>query len=120
LENEDIADAGTKEAEISNFLIDSVGDGGQREQLAQQLLAFIFNVHYRIGEDLGTPILLGDGTEVAISDLIACAVSAWSDGSDPDCMVNEMAPLMDWFNNNDSVVFMTVSPEPCPFEPMCD
>jgi hypothetical protein len=120
LGNEEIADAGTKEAEISNFLIDSVGDGGQREQLAQQLLAFIFNAHYRIGDDLGTKILLGDGTPIAISDLIDCAVSAWSDGSDPDCAVNDMAPLLDWFNNNDSVVFLVVSPEPCPFEPMCD
>lgn len=124
LENEDIAGEGTVEAEISSFLINSVGDGGTREQLAQQLLAFIFNAYYRIGDGLDTMILLPDTTPVSISELISCAVSVWSGVPDPDCTlnlnVNEMATLLDWFNNNDAVKYMTVSPVPCEFVSMCD
>ena len=31
----------------------------------------------------------------------------------------EIAALLDWFNNNDSVVFMAISPEPCEFDSIC-
>jgi hypothetical protein len=109
LENEDIADAGTKEAEISNFLIDSVGDGGQREQLAQQLLAFIFNIYYRIGDDLQTVIILGGGESASAADLIDCAVQAWSSPTG-ECNTTVMVPLLDALNNSDAVSFIRFTP----------
>ncbi|NIP51741.1 MAG: hypothetical protein GWO08_06415, partial [Gammaproteobacteria bacterium] len=40
---------GTMQAEISHFLVDPNAGGDPREQLAQQLLAFIFNTEYRLG-----------------------------------------------------------------------
>ena len=113
LENEDIAAEGTKEAEISNFLIESVGDGGIREQLAQQLLAFIFNVHYRIGNDPDV-VIYPDGDARSALEIIDCAVLAWSGETDPLCPmgVNETAALLDALNNSDAVDY--VSTDPCP------
>jgi len=113
LENEDIADAGTVEAEISNFLIESVGDGGIREQLAQQLLAFIFNVYYRLGNDLDVVICLPGDRRSALH-IIDCAVLAWSGESAPSCSmsVQEMAALLDALNNSDAVDYVHVNP--CP------
>lgn len=107
LENEDIADAGTVEAEISNFLINSVGDGGIREQLAQQLLAFIFNSYYRL-DDPDSGIELPSGEFVSASTLVAQAVAAWS-GSDR-AEQNAMSSLLDDFNNNDSVGVVRFTP----------
>ena len=49
----DIAPAGTTEAEISQFLVDPNAGGDPREQLAQQLLAFIFNMKYRASNSSG-------------------------------------------------------------------
>ena len=113
LENEDIAAEGTKEAEISNFLIESVGDGGIREQLAQQLLAFIFNVHYRIGNDPDV-VIYPDGDARSALEIIDCAVLAWSGETDPLCPmgVNETAALLDALNNSDAVDY--VSTDSCP------
>lgn len=115
LDNEDIADAGTIEAEISNFLIDSVGNGGIREQLAQQLLAFIFNVHYRLG---GTDamIVVDGGVLKSASEIIGEAVEAWL--SSDAVWQNTMAGLLDGFNNDDAVAFVIISAEPCEFEPV--
>ena len=100
LENEDIANAGTVEAEISNFLIGSVGDGGIREQLAEQLLAFIFNAYYRLDHP-GALIELPSGDLISASDIIDAAVAAWS-GTDAS-EHQEYASLLDGFNNNDAV-----------------
>jgi len=108
LENEDIADAGTVEAEISNFLIDPVGDGGIREQLAQQLLAFIFNTLYRLDGDAA--IQLPGGQWVVASDLIAEAVNIWATGTTAERTA--MSELLDAFNNCDVVVFVPY--DPCP------
>lgn len=108
LENEDIADAGTVEAEISNFLIGSVGDGGVREQLAEQLLAFIFNSYYRLGEP-GAAIQLPGGDFVSAAELIAQAVALWSGGSAPER--EAIKSLLDGFNNNDRV--LTIRFFPC-------
>ena len=109
LENEDIAPAGTVEAEISNFLIDSVGDGGIREQLAQQLLAVIFNTLYRTG-GLSGAIQLPDGQWVVASDLIAQAVAVWTSGTVSD--QTAMSELLDELNNSDAVGFVHYNP--CP------
>jgi len=109
LENEDIADAGTVEAEISNFLIDSVGDGGIREQLAQQLLAVIFNTLYRTG-GLNGAIQLPGGQWVVVSDLIAQAVGIWAGGTASEQAA--MSELLDALNNSDAVGF--VQYDPCP------
>lgn len=114
LGNEEIAEEGTVEAEISNFLIDSVGDGGIREQLAQQLLAFIFNAHYRIG-DLNS-MILPNGMPKTVEEVIQDAVGAWSSGNAVE--QNVMAGLLDGFNNDDSVTFLIIPPEPCIFEPL--
>ena len=45
---EELAPAGTTLSEISQFLIDPI-EGNTREQLAEQLLAFIFNTRHRRG-----------------------------------------------------------------------
>jgi len=108
LENEDIADAGTVEAEISNFLIDAVGDGGIREQLAQQLLAFIFNTLYRLDGDAA--IQKPSGQWVVASDLIAQAINIWATGTTAE--QSAMTELLDAFNNCDAVVFVPYNP--CP------
>lgn len=115
LENEDIAPEGSVEAEISNFLINACNNGRIREQLAQQLLAFIFNAYYRIG-DLESIILLPDDTPVSISDLIDDATDSWSSGNLLERY--RIKSLLDWFNNNDNVAVLVISPEPCDFEPM--
>ena len=115
LNNQDIADAGTIEAEISNFLIDSIGNGGIREQLAQQLLAFIFNTFYALdGPD--TMIMLDAETVEPASNIISDAIAAWS--SIDSGQQNSMASLLDAFNNNDDVWFVRVAPGPCEFEPV--
>jgi hypothetical protein len=119
LEKEDIADTGTVEAEISNFLIGSVGNGGIREQLAQQLLAFIFNVRYRIDNSLDVIMLLDpQGTPVSASGLIQDAVNAWSPGN--WAAQSRIANLLNRFNNKDDVRVVIISLEPCEFEPMCE
>ena len=78
-------------------------------------MAFIFNAHYNITEGLGTMIKLPDDTFVPMSELIADAVNAWSGGS--DAARNEIKTLLDWFNNNDNVEFLAISPVPCAFDP---
>ncbi|MHC4475676.1 MAG: hypothetical protein ACYTEL_08520, partial [Planctomycetota bacterium] len=115
LDNEDIADAGTVEAEISNFLIDSVGNGGIREQLAQQLLAFIFNTFYRLGSP-DAMIVMGDGSLKPAGDIIDQAVQDWISGN--SITRSATATLLDGFNNSDYVTFVAIEPEPCDFEPL--
>jgi hypothetical protein len=107
LENENIAPAGSAEAEISNFLIDSVGDGGIREQLAQQLLAFIFNTIHRL-DCMGALIEADNGDWVCASDLIDDAVALWTSGSDQDR--TDMKTLLDDLNNSDSVPYVPYFP----------
>jgi hypothetical protein len=66
-------------AEVSHFLVDSNANGDPREQLAQQLLAFIFNVRHRL-DDESAVILQPSLWEGPASDLIAAAIAAWSSG----------------------------------------
>ncbi|RJP35899.1 MAG: hypothetical protein C4547_08470 [Phycisphaerales bacterium] len=100
---EEIAPAGTYQAEVSYFLVDSNGNGGIREQLAQQLLAFIFNVQeYGVGA-------VWDGQQwVGASDIITAATAAWSSPTTDDGQV--WSPILDGYNNSDALPIIHASP----------
>ena len=98
------------QAEISHFLVDANAGGDPREQLAQQLLAFIFNTEYRLGGD--GAIQLPNGTFVLASDLIDQAIAAWQTGTPGE--QTEIKDLLDAFNNNDAVNFIPSDPAFCP------
>lgn len=106
------AGEGTPRAEISHFLIDPVNDGGQREQLAQQLLAFILNVRNRLPAD--ADIEVSPGVWVPAQDLIDGAIDAW-EGSDQS-QWGAWASLLDQLNNSSAVPFRSISPVPCKVE----
>ncbi len=103
------AGEGTPKAEISHFLVDSNADAelhGHREQLAQQLLAFIFNVRHRVGGG-ATIYVPGEGW-VTTSGIIADAIAAWQSGSPAERVA--MAALLDALNNNDAVEYVLDNP----------
>lgn len=110
--------------EVSHFLIDANANGDPREQLAQQLLAFIFNVDFRIGSHV-TLILpdsvpqCGFGSEMGSDGLIQAAVNAWSSGS--DSQRNCIKTLLDTFNNTGGdgqyVHYVVDRFEQCPNKP---
>jgi len=108
--------AGSREAEISNFLVEDVGNGGIREQLAQQLLAFIFNTYFRAGGLDAKVALPGEG-DVKASKIIEDAVQAWSSGS--NTAQSAMSNLLDRFNSCGTVSCSVVSQVPCEYVPMC-
>ena len=87
-------------------LVNASGD--PREQLAQQLLAFIFNVRHRLDAPAAA-IELPDGTFVSAQSLIDDALAAWTSGTAEE--QGELQSLLDWFNNNDAVSF--VHHDPC-------
>ncbi|MGR5295254.1 hypothetical protein ACPV5U_00095 [Vibrio mediterranei] len=101
-----IWEAGTWQSEVSQFLIDSNGnaeDNMHKEQLAQQLLAFIFNTRHRPGTDglSGSATININGTWMTIDDIIALAVTSWQ-GSDVEAIIS-LAATLDSFNNNDAL-----------------
>jgi len=101
--------------EVSAFLIENNATAdaeGHREQLAQQLLAFIFNVHFRLG-GVGAAIKLPDGTFVSTADLIDDAVVAWQSGTDAQRVA--IKDLLDGFNNSSYVISIPASPCPLVF-----
>ncbi|MHC4931948.1 MAG: hypothetical protein ACYTGV_07155 [Planctomycetota bacterium] len=102
-----LAPAGSALAEISSFLVDANAGGDPREQLAQQLLAFIFNARHRL-DDMGAAIELSDGSLVSASSLIGDAIDAWQSGSDSER--NSMASLLDGLNNSDALPFVHFYP----------
>ncbi|MBN2525638.1 MAG: hypothetical protein JXR76_04530 [Deltaproteobacteria bacterium] len=109
--NEKITDGiaageGEAGAEISHFLTDSNGGGDPAEQLAQQLLAFLFNVQYRLGE-AGTTFMF-NGTLYTADDLISDAIHIWLYGTDTE--KNDMKDLLDSMNNTDDLVFIPHTP----------
>ncbi|MGE5251802.1 MAG: hypothetical protein ACM3QS_16485, partial [Bacteroidota bacterium] len=97
--------------EISQFLVDpnAGGGGGDQEQLAQQLLAFIFNVNYRL-DGFGTAIWV-NGQWMTAQSVIDAAVAAWTSPATDDDKYWE--PILDGLNNNDAVAF--IPDEPCDF-----
>jgi hypothetical protein len=99
--------AGTWQAEVSQFLVDANAGGDPREQLAQQLLAFIFNTRHRL-DDPGATIELPDGSLISASDLIADAIAVWESGSDADRTA--MQELLNALNESDTVPFVHYFP----------
>lgn len=94
--------AGTFQAEVSHFLVDSNAGGDPNEQLAQQLLAFIFNVQHR-AEDFTALIWYGTSW-VSLDSLIQDAIAAWLGGN--PMVQGYYATLLDYFNNNDSITLI--------------
>jgi hypothetical protein len=96
--------------EISQFLVDpnAGGGGGDQEQLAQQLLAFIFNANYRLG-NLNTVIEV-NGQWMSAQSVIDEAVKAWTSPTTDDDKYWE--PILDGLNNNDMVPVINYNP--CP------
>ncbi|MGD8700474.1 MAG: hypothetical protein PVJ43_14350, partial [Gemmatimonadales bacterium] len=104
------AGEGTAKAEVSLFLTDSNAGGDAREQLAQQLLAFIFNTIHRLdGADVAIQKM--DGTFVSAQSLIDAAIAAWTSGTAAE--QTAIKDLLDWFNNNDSVTFISPTVDAC-------
>ncbi len=112
-----VAEAGTVFAEISHFLVnrnnDGTGEMNGKEQLAQQLLAFLFNIHYQTGATLscktymngacseiqGAPHIYYHGQTPAdavdANVLINMALSAWMTG----VSVDSIKTVLDNWNN---------------------
>ncbi|MDF1542783.1 MAG: hypothetical protein P1P71_06660 [Anaerosomatales bacterium] len=87
--------AGTWQAEVSQFLVDANAGGDPREQLAQQLLAFIFNV-----KASGAAMLELDGEWVSTDTMIADAIDAWLAGGSA---ANYWQGILVGFNESDAV-----------------
>ncbi|MFX0202278.1 MAG: hypothetical protein ACFFCW_39705, partial [Candidatus Hodarchaeota archaeon] len=104
-----VAPAGTAKAEVSQFLVDPNAGGDPREQLAQQLLAFIFNVRHRLG-DPAVIFQLPNGSWVSAQSVIDAAIDAWATPGTADDHYWE--PILDALNNNDAVPFIHYYP--CP------
>ncbi|MCG9729445.1 hypothetical protein L1D44_06225 [Shewanella sp. Isolate13] len=112
------AGAGTVKAEVSHFLIDSNGGGDPREQLAQQLLAFLFNIEYRLGGD--AVLMMPGGGTMSTADIVSAAISAWQ-GTDAAAQ-NHYKTLLDTFNNmkvadGNGVKYVPSDPSQCPALP---
>ncbi len=99
------ADCGTFQAEVSEFLTENNGQGTHEEQLAQQLLAFIFNVQHRVGGD-DAGIVMPDGSIAVAGDLIGEAIDTWNTGSDAEVVA--MQELLESFNSGDAVQYVPV------------
>ncbi|MGS0692544.1 hypothetical protein [Shewanella sp. 30m-9] len=112
------AGAGTVKAEVSHFLIDGNGGGDPREQLAQQLLAFLFNIEYRLGGD--AVLMMPGGGTMSSADIVSAAIAAWQ-GTDAAAQ-NHYKTLLDTFNNmkvadDNGVKYVPSAPADCPALP---
>jgi hypothetical protein len=105
---EEIAPVGSPLAEQSHFLVDPNASGDPREQLAQQLDAFIMNTRHRI--EGSSMIQLPDGSWSSTGALIDSAIITWAMGLASE--QNAMASLLDTLNNSSAVGY--ISPVPCP------
>ena len=92
-----IAPDGSPRAEVSAFLVDSNAGGDPREQLAQQLLAFIFNARNRL-PSLAILLELPDGSFLSAEDIILSSIDIWDTGSAQ--MQRRRAWMLAWFNEN--------------------
>jgi len=83
--------------------LDPAGD--LRQQLAMQLLEFVFNVWQHLGGP--AMIQLPDGGWASTSDIIAQAVAA-ADSTAPDAqdLQRELIALLDQLNGSDSIVYI--------------
>ena len=102
--------AGTWQAEVSQFLVDPNAGGNSSEQLAQQLLAFIFNLRHQT-IDGTTSTVYFDGQYLTGNDIIQIAIDTWL--SNDSGSETAFASLLDSYNNNPSVTivsFGTASP----------
>lgn len=108
----EVAPTCSPKAEISQFLVDRNATGDPREQLAQQLLAFILNTRHRL-DGPNAVIELPGGSLIAAGDLITAAIDAWSSGTAAD--QNNYAGLLDSLNNNDAVPYIPDSACPVSF-----
>jgi hypothetical protein len=105
------------QAEVSQFLVDPNAGSSEyyhQEQLAQQLLAFIFNTYFRLYSP--DAAILVDGEWVSASGFITESVSIWANGSAEEIVARQ--ELLTSFNeadpsNPDSLVKFIHS-EPCP------
>jgi hypothetical protein len=102
-----IAPEGSANAEVSWFLVDANNGGTNDQQLAQQLLAFIFNVQHRLDSE-DALIELSDGTLVAAGDLIDEAIDAWLYGTDSEQVA--IKSVLDELNNSDALSYVPASP----------
>lgn len=102
-----IAPAGSPWAEQSAFLIDPNTNGDPREQLAEQLDAFIMNVLHRLG-GTGTAFYLPGTGWVVAGDLIDDAVDVWATGTADER--HAMEALLDALNNSGDVTYICPDP----------
>jgi hypothetical protein len=105
---DEVAPAGSARAEISLFLVDANATRGPQEQLAQQLLAFIFNTRHRL-DDPGALIQLPGGELVSASELVDKAIRAWDSGTAAD--QESIKDVLAGLNESDQVGY--VEHEPC-------
>lgn len=105
--DETIAPAGSARAEVSRFLVDPNAGADPREQLAQQLLAFLFNVRQRL-DDPGAVLVMPDGSYRPAGEIVADAIAAWAGGTAEQ--QHEMQALLDAYNNSDAVRFVRHAP----------
>ena len=94
---EELAPAGSAKAEVFHFLADPNDAGDRREQLAQQLLAFILNTRHRM-DSLKAAIELPDGNWATGQSLIDRAVATWQSVNEEQH--KSMASLLSTLNNN--------------------
>lgn len=106
-DSSEIWGAGTWQAEVSSFLVDPNAGGDPRGQLAQQLLAFIFNARHRL-DDPGATIELSDGTLVSATSLIDSAINIWTLGTPVD--QESMQELLNTLNESDTVPYIPFYP----------
>ena len=92
--------AGTWQSEVSQFLVDSNSGGNASEQLAQQLLAFIFNLQHRTTDGTSSTIYF-NGQYLTGQHIIDQAINAWlSNNHDLEVWYES---IVDQYNNNLSV-----------------
>jgi hypothetical protein len=102
-----LTDFGLVYNEISQFLVDPNAGGDPREQLAQQLLAFIFNANYRL-DDPAASIWYG-GMWYSAQGLIDQAVGIWGDGT-----AAEQTAMQEMLNDlNESNYLPFIHYDPC-------
>jgi len=97
-------------AEISDFLTSPVSVSPARFQLAQQLLAFIFNARHYLPSNV--TIQLPDSSWMSAADLIDQTIETWATGSDSEREV--IKNVLDSLNNNSAIQYRYICDSPCP------